>query len=98
MKKVDILISGKTYSINCPEDGVDELNAASAYINDFIQELRQQAPQLSHENLLVLCCLNLYEKIHAQESLNESNTKDSEQAEILIDKIIKDTTSMLQKP
>ena len=97
MKKVDIIISGKTYTINCPEDGVDELNAASLYIDNFIKDLRQQAPQLSHENLLFLCCLNLYEKIYAYENLDKINTTDNKQAEILLDKILKNTTSMLQK-
>ena len=96
MKKVDIIISGKSYSINCPVDEVDELNAACTYINDFIQELRQQAPQLSHENLLVLCCLNLYEKIHTiQKKLDQSSIPDNEEAEALLDKILDDANSLL---
>ncbi|WP_230661317.1 cell division protein ZapA [Psychrobacter sp. I-STPA10] len=95
MKKVDISISGKTYSINCPEEEVDKLNAASDYVNDFIQNLHQQAPKLSHENLLVLCCLNLYEKIHTQENLDKSSAMDNKQTEELLDKIINDANSML---
>ena len=95
MKKVDINISGKTYSINCPVDEIDELHAASSFINEFIQDLRTQAPHLSHENLLVLCCLNLYEKINEQEKQGQSMAADSEQAEALLDKIIDDAKSML---
>ena len=95
MKKVDIVISGKTYSINCPVDEVDELHSASNFINEFIQNLRIQAPHLSHENLLVLCCLNLYEQINEHKEQSQSIASDNEQAEALLDKIIDDAKSML---
>ena len=95
MKKVDINISGKFYPINCPVDEVDKLHAASNFINEFIEDLRTQAPHLSHENLLVLCCLNLYEKINEQQQQGQSIAANTEQAEALLDKIINDTKSML---
>lgn len=95
MKKVDINISGKSYPINCPDDEVDKLYAASNFINEFIDNLRTQAPHLSYENLLVLCCLNLYEKINEQEEQGQSIAANSQQAEALLDKIINDTKSML---
>ncbi|WP_227431034.1 cell division protein ZapA [Psychrobacter sp. I-STPA6b] len=95
IKKVDIMISGKTYTINCPANEEKELKDATNYINDFILDLRKQAPQLSHENLLVLCCLNLYEKIHANETAKKSQDNQDKVAESLIDKLIRDAKAML---
>lgn len=62
IKKVDILINGRTYTINCPVNEEPALFRASDYINTFIQDIRKQASQIPHEELLVLCALNLYEK------------------------------------
>lgn len=95
MTKVDINISGKTYPINCPADELDELNAASNFINEFIENLRAQAPHLSHENLLVLCCLNLHEKINAQEKHEKLLAEDNKQTEALLDKLIADAQAMI---
>ena len=63
VKKVDIVIAGVTYPIYCPIHEQEELLSAVSYINNYALDLRREAPSLSQESLLVLCCLNLYEKI-----------------------------------
>lgn len=95
MKKVSIVIAGKTYPINCPVDGEEELRAAAFYINNFIHEIKQDAPNLSPENLLVLCCLNLYEKIHTQQKTDSTQRQLSQEANVLLDKILQDARSIL---
>lgn len=86
---IDTVIAGKVYTINCPAGEENELKIASNQINEFISGLRQQAPNLSHENLLVLCCLNLFEQLQ-QSNKEGSNEKEiNRQANYLIDKMIK---------
>ncbi len=95
MKKVDIVIAGVTYQIYCPADEEAELRSAVYYINDFLLNIKKDAPNLSQENLLVLCCLNLYEKIHAHKKTDDETAQASKQAEALLSKIMKDTQSIL---
>ncbi|PIE47328.1 MAG: cell division protein ZapA [Gammaproteobacteria bacterium] len=94
-KIVNIVISGATYPVNCPVDEIASLKKATRYINDFINDLRKEAPTLSHENLLVLCCLNMYEKMDQQESQNKSTSIQEQRMQILLDKITKDADSIL---
>lgn len=95
IKKVDISIAGVTYPIYCPVHEQEELRSAVFYINDYAQELRKDAPSLSQENLLVLCCLNLYEKIHANQRDDEDRLQESSRSDALLDKILKDAQSIL---
>ncbi len=95
MKKVDIVIAGVTYQIYCPVNEEAELRSAVYYINDFILNIKREAPNLGQENLLVLCCLNLYEKIHAHKKTNDETAQASKQAELLLSKIMKDAQSIL---
>ncbi|MEN2750159.1 cell division protein ZapA [Psychrobacter sp. FBL11] len=95
MKKVDIVIAGVTYQIYCPANEEAELRSAVYYINDFLLNIKKDAPNLSQENLLVLCCLNLYEKIHAHKKSDDETAQASKQAEALLSKIIKDAQSIL---
>lgn len=95
IKKVDISIAGVTYPIYCPVHEQEELRSAVSYINNYAQELRKDAPSLSQENLLVLCCLNLYEKIHANQRDNEDRLQESHKSEALLNKILKDAQSIL---
>lgn len=95
MKKVDIVIAGVTYQIYCPADEEAELRSAVYYINDFLLNIKRDAPNLSQENLLVLCCLNLYEKIHAHKKTDDETAQASKQAEALLSKIMKDAQSIL---
>lgn len=94
-KKVDIVIAGNTYSINCPENEEDSLQKAASFIHNQIRDIRQEAPNLTHENLLVLCCLNLYEKIHQQEVIDNAQRLENERVQTLIDKISADAKSIL---
>lgn len=87
---IDISILDKNYTINCPVGEEQELFAASDFINNFIEDLRAQAPQLPHENLLVLCCLNLYEKLQQSKNHAIANEQSIEQANQLIEQMIQD--------
>ena len=95
IKKVDVAIAGVTYPIFCPVHEQEELRAAVSYINDFALKLRRDAPSLSQENLLVLTCLNLYEKIQTHERNEEDRLQQSKQSEALLNKIMKDAHSVL---
>ena len=95
IKKVDIAIAGVTYPIYCPVHEQEELHSAVSYINDFALKLRKDAPNLSQENLLVLSCLNLYEKIQTHERNEEDRLQKNKQSEVLLNKIMKDAHSIL---
>ncbi|MDE0491675.1 cell division protein ZapA [Psychrobacter sp. A3] len=95
VKKVDIVIAGVTYPIYCPIHEQEELLSAVSYINNYALDLRREAPSLSQENLLVLCCLNLYEKIHANQRSEEDRLQQDKQSEALLNKIMKDAQSIL---
>lgn len=95
IKKVDVAIAGVTYPIFCPVHEQEELHAAVSYINDFALKLRKEAPGLSQENLLVLSCLNLYEKIQTYERNEEDRLQQSKQSDALLNKIMKDAHSIL---
>jgi len=95
MKKVDIVIAGVTYQIYCPVNEEAELRSAVYYINDFILNIKREAPNLGQENLLVLCCLNLYEKIHTHKKTDDETAQASKQAGVLLSKIMKDAQSIL---
>lgn len=95
VKKVDIVIAGVTYPIYCPVHEQEELLSAVSYINNYAMDLRREAPSLSQESLLVLCCLNLYEKIHAHQRSEEDRLQQDKQSEALLNKIMKDAQSIL---
>ena len=95
IKKVDIAIAGVTYPIYCPIHEQEELMSAVSYINNHALDLKKEAPSLSQESLLVLCCLNLYEKIHANQRSEEDRMQQSKQSEALLNKIMKDAHSIL---
>lgn len=92
MKMVDIVIAGTVYNIYCPINEEDELQDAADSINKFVLNLKKDAPNLSQENLLLLCCLNLYEK-NNEKTPNDSAT--SKQTDALLRKIIDDAHSIL---
>ena len=96
IKKVDVAIAGVTYPIYCPVHEQEELHSAVSYINNYALDLKRDAPSLSQESLLVLCCLNLYEKIHANQRSEEDRLQQSKQSEALLNKIMKDAHSILQ--
>ncbi len=95
VKTVDITISGATYPINCPVDEIEELEKAVLYINHFIREIRKDAPTLNHENLLVLCCLNMYEEMKQQKNTQASIRANDKQMRSLIEKITQDAKSII---
>ena len=95
MKKVDIVIAGNTYQIYCPINEEEALRSAVYVINNSVLDIKAQAPNLTQENLLVLCCLNLQEKIHTQQKDVEQHHHNTEQSEMLLNKIIEDADSVL---
>ncbi|WP_201605747.1 cell division protein ZapA [Psychrobacter immobilis] len=95
IKKVDIAIAGVTYPIFCPVHEQEELLSAVSYINNYALDLKRDAPSLSQESILVLCCLNLYEKIHANQRNDEDRLQKDKQSEALLNKIMKDAHSIL---
>lgn len=95
IKEINIAIAGVTYPIYCPIHEQEELHAAVSYINDSALKLRKNAPNLSQENLLVLCCLSLHEKIHADERSKEDRIQKAKHSEVLLNKIMKDAQSIL---
>ena len=95
IKKVDIAIAGITYPIYCPVHEQEELRSAVSYINDFALNLKRDAPSLSQESLLVLCCLNLYEKIQTHERNEEDRGQQDKQSMALLNKVIQDAHSIL---
>ena len=95
IKKVDIAIAGITYPIYCPVHEEEELRAAVFYINDYVLDLRRNAPSLSQESLLVLCCLNLYEKIQTNKRDEEDRSQKDKQSVALLNKVIQDAHSIL---
>ncbi|WP_201591559.1 cell division protein ZapA [Psychrobacter fozii] len=95
IKKVDIAIAGVNYPIYCPVHEQEELHSAVSYINNYALDLKRDAPSLSQESLLVLCCLSLYEKIHANQTTSEDRLQQDKQSEALLNKIMKDAQSIL---
>ena len=95
IKKVDIAIAGVTYPIYCPVHEQEELHAAVSYINDYALNLKRDAPSLSQESLLVLSCLNLYEKIQTHERNEEDRSQQDKQSVALLNKVIQDAHSIL---
>jgi len=95
IKKVDIAIAGVTYPIFCPVHEQEELLSAVSYINNYALDLKRDSPSLSQESILVLCCLDLYEKIHANQRSDEDRLQKNKQSEALLNKIMKDAHSIL---
>lgn len=98
LKRVSIVIAGVTYAVMCPVHEEEDLRAAVYYINNFAMDIKNSAPNISQENLLVLSCLNLFEKMISQEKSASGDKNSNQQAESLLNKIINDTESMLQDP
>ena len=51
------------------------MQRAANYINQFMQDVRRQAPQLPQEELLVLCALTLFEKSENLQRYQENENK-----------------------
>ena len=95
VKKVDIVIAGITYQIYCPINEEQELRSAVYFINNSVLDIKKQAPNLTQENMLVLCCLNLFEKMHSQQKTDEKQRLETEQSVLLLNKILQDAQSVL---
>ncbi|GAA0317554.1 cell division protein ZapA [Psychrobacter aestuarii] len=95
VKKVSIAIAGVTYSIYCPADEEAHLRQAASYINNFVLDIKKDAPNLAQENLLLLSCLHLYEKIQKREQEDMDTHEHEQQSSALLNKIIEDAHSVL---
>ena len=94
-KMVRIGIADSAYNIFCGVHEEEELRSAVNYINDFALDIKKEAPKLNQEDLLVLCCLNLYEKISDNNKACADRQVQNEQAEVFLNKIIKDAQTIL---
>ena len=94
IKKVDISIAGVTYSVYCPINEEEELRSTVYDINNFALELKKGSPNLSQENLLVLCCLNLHEKIDDYKKADTDRHTQEKQNEALLSKIIREAQTL----
>ncbi len=95
LKKIEIVIAGISYPIFCPVTEEEELRAAVYDINNAMLDLKKEAPNLTQENLLVLCCLNLHEKISDNNKSDINRSNESRQTESLLSKIMNDAQSIL---
>ena len=95
IKKVNVAIAGVSYPIFCPADEQQELLSAVSYINNYALDLKKEAPSLSQERVLVLCCLDLYEKMNNNQRKVDDRSKEDKQSEALLNKIMKDAKSIL---
>lgn len=98
LKRVSIVIAGVTYAVMCPVHEEEDLRAAVYYINNFAMDIKNSAPSISQENLLVLACLNLFEKMNSQEKSASNDKNSNQQAQTLLNKIISDAKTMLPNP
>lgn len=95
IEKINIVIAGASYPIFCPADEVDELREAEKFIDDFATAIKKDAPKLNQENLLVLSCLNLFEKINSYKKLAAERQQQDKAAENLVNKIMQEAQSVL---
>lgn len=95
--RVDLSIAGTPHRISCPEDAVEHLNRTAERLNENLREIRRgvvgKSP--SNEELLVLHCLDLYDQISELKKLEQSHHIESERANALLDKLVKDSRAML---
>lgn len=96
-ESVSINIAGMTHRINCPSDDVANLEASADHLNQKIRDLRQaiKSKSPSNEELLVLICLELHDKLKSLEKQHSSNTDEKEQERLLLDKILQEARSIL---
>ena len=94
-KMLTITIADSNYRIFCPVNEQEELQTAVQYINNFVLGIKKNAPKLSQEDLLVLSCLNLYEKINDNKKSETARMQQNNQAEILLNKVLADAKSIL---
>ena len=95
MKMVKIVIADSAYNIFCAVHEEEELRSAVHYINEFALDIKKDAPKLSQEDLLVLSCLNLYEKISDNNKAEADHKEKNTQAEALLNKVISDAQTIL---
>lgn len=91
-KTIDILINGHSYAINCPADAEAGLQQSAKAVNQFIQGVRKQSPDMSQDKLLVFYALTMQEK---EQQLQEKLEQET-QAKALLDTIIRENQSVLK--
>ncbi len=97
MRTVDVVVAGSTYPVNCPVGEKEELDKVVLYINHFSRDIRKSAPSLNHENILVLCCLNMYEEMKQHRNAQASIRHQDKKVQELLDRITEDAESILDQ-
>lgn len=90
---IEINILDEDYTIFCPVGEEQGLQSATNYINDFINGIREEAPSLSQKNLLVLACLNMYERMKQAQDSASSEEALLRHANRLVNQMIDDMQS-----
>lgn len=79
MMETTVIILGKTYQIKCPVDAEESLRAAAQYLEEKMQEARDNGT-LGLDRIAVIAGLNIAYQLlnfenHKQEQLNEINQR-----------------------
>ncbi len=95
--KVDISIAGTPHRITCPADDVHTLKDNSDAINAALRDIRRHVhgKNPTNEELLVLHCLDLYDRLADLESQKTALLAETAQATTLLEKLIKDASAIL---
>lgn len=97
--RVDISLSGTPHSISCPSDKVSDLKKHTEALNTTLRQMRReiQGKNPTNEELLLLHCLELYDKMRILQMQLQDNRIEYERSVALIDKLLKNTQAVLTK-
>lgn len=70
---INVQIMGRTFSIQCPESKVKELEESAEYVDKKIHDLALDDQVIHRENVLVIMALNI-----ARELLDQKNNRSQE--------------------
>ena len=63
MKRIDVIIGGRSYPVACGDGEEDRVQAIAAYVDEKLGELRQRVGQVPDQHMLVLTCLLLGDEL-----------------------------------
>lgn len=94
---VNITIAGTPHNIACPDTEVDNVRQYAERLHENLINLRQEikGKNLNNEVLLVLHCFELYEQLTELKARQKFANDDSQRADMLLDKLIKNAKALL---
>lgn len=72
LTRTTVMIDGKPYEINCPHEKTDELISAASYLDNKIQAMRANQPNVHTERIAIITALNLTHELLAQQKQIDS--------------------------